>query len=421
MTAQRVSTRLLRRSSLANLAGSIGSSTLIFAATALLAAQLDEPAFDRYALAATMLVAASAVGTLGYPTLLNREAASARLTTSIWHDAHMMAALATITVVAALLVGYWKNLDGPIDAALTIVGALAMAATTLDVAVARGALSIPAATVGALVRGVSFALFAVGLALMAAPTAPVALGALALATVFGALTTTSLLRRRWVPSANETGLTRRAARITSLKMAPISITIVLSRRIDVFLITALITQTGAIGAFFLASRIAEILAYVPSAVNSFGGTDIAASASTQRALATSLRRQASLTTRAVVPATVVLAVGGIVLFDVLAIVTPNAKTTLLVLLGSQVISALAGPVGLIHTMTGHEATASWASVAALLATVVIGIPLIATFGIVGAGIGAFTTTLGWNLWLWISAYRTFGVRSGTAGLVWPSP
>lgn len=412
-----VPTRLLRRSSLVSLAGSIGSSILMFAATAIVASALSDSAFDRYALEATILFAASAIGTLGYPTLLNRESAASRLDLANWRDAKLATALATVGVAGVFVAGYWPDIAEPAPAVFTIIGALAMSMTALGVAVARGVLAIAATNTGAIVRALTFALGAVALSFLRSPSETLAIAALSTATAAGAVATIAILSQRWIPSADGSGLSRRAARLTSLQMAPISTAIVLVRRIDVFLITALIQETGAVGTFFLASRVAEILSYIPAAINSFGSTDIASSASNPARLAASLRRQAKLTTAAVGPATVVLIGGGVVLFDLLGVTTPGAVVTLVVLVLTQLISALLGPVGLVHTMTGHETTASWASVAALVATLVVGFPLISAFGMVGAAASALITSLGWNIWLWVSAYRIFGVRTGTLGLI----
>ena len=88
---------------------------------------------------------------------------------------------------------------------------------------------------------------------------------------------------------------------------------------------------------------------------------------------------------------------------------------LLVLVFGYAVNALAGPVGSVLTITGHQSINAWVYGSAALVQIVMYVVLIPWLGINGAAIANMSTTIAWNLALFVIVQRLLHVR------LWPLP
>ena len=86
-------------------------------------------------------------------------------------------------------------------------------------------------------------------------------------------------------------------------------------------------------------------------------------------------------------------------------------TTVLILLGAQLVSALAGSNALLLTTARHEGTVARVSLLSSAAGIGLTAALIPRFGLQGAAAGSAAGAILWNLW-WLAAEarRRTGVR-----------
>ena len=83
---------------------------------------------------------------------------------------------------------------------------------------------------------------------------------------------------------------------------------------------------------------------------------------------------------------------------------------LVVLLCGQIINALAGSVGLLMTMTGHQDDAAKILGVSALLSIILNTILIPTAGIMGAAIATAITTIFWNLNMLIYVWRRLNIN-----------
>jgi O-antigen/teichoic acid export membrane protein len=86
-----------------------------------------------------------------------------------------------------------------------------------------------------------------------------------------------------------------------------------------------------------------------------------------------------------------------------------ALLPLLVLGLGEVVNAAAGPVGVLLSMGGHERDTLRGVLIAVLVKVAICLALIPTLGPLGAAIAAATSTILWNVLLWLRVRERFGI------------
>jgi O-antigen/teichoic acid export membrane protein len=77
----------------------------------------------------------------------------------------------------------------------------------------------------------------------------------------------------------------------------------------------------------------------------------------------------------------------------------GAASVLRILAVGAFVAAVAGPVGTLLGLTGHQKVVAHASAAALLLAVALEASLIPLIGVKGAAIGDATSTIVWNVWL----------------------
>jgi O-antigen/teichoic acid export membrane protein len=156
-----------------------------------------------------------------------------------------------------------------------------------------------------------------------------------------------------------------------------------------------------VGVFTAASRLAALVSYALLSMNTALGPVIA-ELWAQRELA-KLRSVLKHSARQVLWFTFPLAAGLIIgapwLLDLFGPDFVRGDTSVQVLAIAHLISALAGPCGLVLLMTGHEREAAWGVLASALVGLVGNALLIPHLGVLGAAIASATGTIVWNLLL----------------------
>jgi O-antigen/teichoic acid export membrane protein len=155
-----------------------------------------------------------------------------------------------------------------------------------------------------------------------------------------------------------------------------------------------------VGPYYAAVRLAAIAAYGLTAVNTILAPMIAESyaAEDHATMAKLVHHAARLTFVVTAAVGIGIAVAG---YWVLGLFGKGfaeaAFVPLLIILGGQCISAAAGPVGFLMTMTRYERQASWFMALAATLNIVLSVSLIPLFGLIGAAIASAAGIVAWNL------------------------
>lgn len=174
---------------------------------------------------------------------------------------------------------------------------------------------------------------------------------------------------------------------------------IVSDRVDVLILGGL-AGAEAVGPYYAAARLAALALYGLTAVNTILAPMIAESyvADDRAKLARLVHHAARLTFVVTVVVALTIAIAGHWILGLFGKGFPeSAYVPLLIILGGQCISAVAGPVGFLMTMTRYEREASWFLGASALLNVVLSLALIPAFGLVGAAIASAGSTIAWNL------------------------
>jgi O-antigen/teichoic acid export membrane protein len=89
---------------------------------------------------------------------------------------------------------------------------------------------------------------------------------------------------------------------------------------------------------------------------------------------------------------------------------PAAATVLRILAVGAFVASVTGPVGTLLALAGYQKQVAHASGAALFIAVALEASLIPLIGVNGAAIGDATSTIVWNVWLYIQVRRKLGIR-----------
>lgn len=121
---------------------------------------------------------------------------------------------------------------------------------------------------------------------------------------------------------------------------------------------------------------------------------------------------ATFSTLAALPLLAVLTLGGKDLIEFfVGSAFSGAYGPMVILAVAQMVNAIAGPVGLLLGMTGHEKTAIRGMLVGAVANLVLNAALIPTFGLVGAALATGLSTAIWNILLVIRVQELLGVSS----------
>jgi O-antigen/teichoic acid export membrane protein len=88
----------------------------------------------------------------------------------------------------------------------------------------------------------------------------------------------------------------------------------------------------------------------------------------------------------------------------------GAATVLRILAAGAFVAVVAGPVGTLLGLTGHQKIVAHASAVALVLAVGLEASLIPLIGVKGAAIGDAFSTIVWNVWLNIQVRRKLGIH-----------
>ncbi|HEX5951843.1 MAG TPA: oligosaccharide flippase family protein [Rhodanobacteraceae bacterium] len=174
---------------------------------------------------------------------------------------------------------------------------------------------------------------------------------------------------------------------------------IVSNRVDVLILGGF-AGADEVGPYYAAVRLAAIAAYGLTAVNTILAPMIAESYAVEdhATVAKLVHHAAKLTFVVTVTVGIGIAVAG---YWVLGLFGKGfaeaAFIPLLIILAGQCISAAAGPVGFLMTMTRYERQASWFMALAATLNIVLSVALIPLFGLVGAAIASAAGIVAWNL------------------------
>jgi len=93
-----------------------------------------------------------------------------------------------------------------------------------------------------------------------------------------------------------------------------------------------------------------------------------------------------------------------------------AWPVLVVLSIGQFVNVLAGPVGNMLSMAGHERVTAFGVAVSVLVIVGLGLILIPTMGILGAAIATATGMVTWNVLLVALCYKRLGIWTPVIGI-----
>lgn len=181
-------------------------------------------------------------------------------------------------------------------------------------------------------------------------------------------------------------------------------------RTDIVMIGA-ITGTEAAGFYSVAARIAELVVFGLTAVNTIAASIISQLYSTGQH--GELQRIVSLAAKGVfltvVPVAVIIVLFGKTILGLFGPGFTVAYVPLVILLTGQTVNAMAGSVGFLMTMTGHEKQAAWIIGTGAAANIALNAVLIPLLGILGAAIATASTTVLWNVAMLIFVRKRLGI------------
>jgi O-antigen/teichoic acid export membrane protein len=186
---------------------------------------------------------------------------------------------------------------------------------------------------------------------------------------------------------------------------------VIQERTDVLLVGSLLGAEQA-GLYAAASRIANVILFGITAVNAWAAPLIAdLHARQDRA---GLQRLVRLAAQGIFVSTLPIALGVMIFgVEILSLFGPDfsrAHGVLVILAGSQIVSALVGPVGQIMTMTGRQVLAAWILGTHAVLMVGLNLLLIPRYGLEGAAFATGITRASWHLVMAVAVWRTLRLR-----------
>jgi O-antigen/teichoic acid export membrane protein len=190
----------------------------------------------------------------------------------------------------------------------------------------------------------------------------------------------------------------------------------LLERTDVLLL-GWFAGTTAAGIYSIAYRIAVLVTFVLNAVNIIFAPTIAAlyvqgDRSGLQALATMTAWWATLSALAIALPLLVLSEFWLGLFGEAFVAGSSALRILLI---GQVVSAMAGSVGYLMMMTGHERQAAFIILGATACNILLNLLLIPPFGMQGAAVASAVTVIAWNVAMAVFLWRKLGIVPSILG------
>lgn len=167
---------------------------------------------------------------------------------------------------------------------------------------------------------------------------------------------------------------------------------------DIIMI-GVILDTEQVGFYAVASRIAGLVLFGLTAVNAIVAPMISELYSTGQYQ--KLQKMITLAARGIFVITLVVSLSLVILGEyILGLFGDEfvaGYMALLILLVGQAINALAGSVGFLMTMTGHQNKAAQILGVSAIINIILNVILISRFGVIGAAIATAVSTALWNI------------------------
>ncbi len=180
---------------------------------------------------------------------------------------------------------------------------------------------------------------------------------------------------------------------------------------DIIMVGVILDSEQA-GIYAVASRVAGLVVFGLTAANAIAAPMISELYSTERYQ--ELQRMITLAARGIGAFTLVVSISLVILGQyMLGLFGEDfviGYLPLLILLGGQAINALAGSVGFLMTMTGHQKQAAKIFGTSAILNIVANAFLIPTLGLIGAAIATAVTTALWNFMMLAYVWRRLNIN-----------
>lgn len=182
-------------------------------------------------------------------------------------------------------------------------------------------------------------------------------------------------------------------------------------RVDILVLGAF-ANAASVGPYYAAVQLAALAAYGLSSVNTILAPMIAEryAARDHKGLRELVRRAAWLTFSMTVTIALATAIAGPWILQLFGPGFGVAYVPLLIVLAGQCVNALAGPVGLLMTMTRFERQAPQIIGGGAAANVLLSAVLVPQFGMLGAAVATATSTAAWNVGAFVFVWGRLGVN-----------
>ena len=191
----------------------------------------------------------------------------------------------------------------------------------------------------------------------------------------------------------------------------LDVLLALNSQVDILLLGLLIPASD-VGVYRVALGVALFISVFLSTTNIVVQPEVARLYSDQRFGEVQLlvTAQARVVTMATIPFALFFVIAGTPFLRVIyGSQYLDAYVPLVILMTGQVVSVIAGPVGLVLNMTGHERETIRGQVLATVWAVLANVALIPHWGLVGAAVAHASAVALWNLYLGIRVRRTVGI------------
>jgi len=186
---------------------------------------------------------------------------------------------------------------------------------------------------------------------------------------------------------------------------------IILRRTDILMLGALKGSEQA-GIYSAASRISDLVVFALTAINAILAPMISELYHTGQK--EKLQKIITLAARAIFVFTlvisIILIVFGKFLLSLFSLVFVVAYIPLLILLAGQIINSLAGPVGLIMSMSGRQNAMGIIISTSAVINIVLNLALIPLLGLTGAAISTALTMIMWNVTMFIYVRNKLGIN-----------
>jgi O-antigen/teichoic acid export membrane protein len=310
--------------------------------------------------------------------------------------------VAGVAVDPAVLVGFWLV---PVVALMRLQQEAIRSFRRMALAYAPGTFWRPVAVIA-----VATAFVAFGFDLTAPTALLIALGSLAVVISIQLVRFAGFVRGA-VPPAEPVYEARMWMRVALPLLLIASFMIVLSET-DIVMVGALVGSRQA-GLYAAASKTASLVAFVLLAVNAIAAPMI--SAQHARGEHLEMQRLVSRVARwTFFPSLAIclfLAAFAEPVLELFGSEFGAAHWELVILLGGQLVNAMAGSVGFLMILTGYQREAAWVYGWVALAHVAMNVTGILLFGMLGAAIATALSFALWNIWLYVLVVKRLGIHS----------